>query len=87
MKKRFKMAIVATILCIASYSSYSIYQSVTMTEQEILIMKNIEALTSAETNTTWNCSGSSKTKCSASCPSCGTYVSGTGALTGSHSCN
>ncbi|MFI3261506.1 MAG: hypothetical protein R3Y26_01225 [Rikenellaceae bacterium] len=87
MRKNFKMAIAAMILGIAGYVGCSIYKSATMTEQEILIAKNIEALTNVETNTTWNCDASVKTKCSASCPSCGTKVSGTGALSGSHSCN
>lgn len=51
-----------------------------------LMIQNVEALSTEETSTTWNCINNTG-NCHASCGVCGTSVSGKGDLIGTHRCS
>ena len=84
LKKKLLLAGVAVLLAAAAVTGYSAYSRSNVPD---LLSANVEALARGETHTTWQCDGSSKTKCKAHCGACGTSVSGTGELTGTHSCS
>lgn len=74
------------MLIVAAAGSYYAYTSNSAVEEADLLMANVEALADDEASTSWNCDAKSSSSCSASCLACKIDVSGTGALTGSHTC-
>lgn len=74
------------MLMIAAAGGYHAYTSNSAAEDGDLLMANVEALAGDEASTSWNCDAKSSSNCSASCLACKIDVSGTGALTGSHTC-
>ena len=84
MKKKLLLAGAVALMATAAVTGYSAYSKTNVSNP---LSANVEALAVDETETTWICDGSSKVKCSAHCGKCGTSVSGTGALKGSHHCN
>lgn len=51
-----------------------------------IVLDNIEALSRAETETTWTCVGYNKA-CNIKCNLCGTEIGSEGTLEGYHKCN
>ena len=84
MKKKILLAGAVALMAAAAVTGFSVYNKTNVSD---LLNANVEALASGETHTTWQCDGSSKPKCKAHCGACGTSISGTGELTGTHSCS
>ena len=95
-----KITILITSVAIAVAAVFTVY-NVSMAK-DALLRENVKAMAVPEecpdcgedpcvcedggqTSTTWNCNGGIS-NCSAHCGQCGTEVSGSGKLSGSHSC-
>lgn len=86
MKKNvIKTAFAAVCVVAAGMGGMKAYNTANQSEADLLLAENVEALTRAETNTSWSCVGDNK-KCKISCGMCGTSIKGRGTLNGSHSC-
>lgn len=51
-----------------------------------LLLANVEALSKYETSTSIICNGNNNKSCKFRCGQCGTSITGTGKLEGTHSC-
>lgn len=84
MKKKILFPLFISIGIIGYSSSKSLFIGNTT---DSLILANVEALATTETNTSWNCDGTTKKECCMRCGKCNTHVHGTGKTSGSHSCS
>lgn len=67
--------------------SYHAYASKSAAEDGNLLMANVEALAGGfEVSTSWRCDASKDRPCETRCNACGSYINGSGALFGEHSC-
>lgn len=87
MKRKKFLALGSFMLALVAFAgSYHAYTSYSNAEESYLLMANVEALAGDEATTSWNCDAKSSSSCKADCNDCNVHISGTGALTGSHTC-
>ena len=83
MKKKLMLPCIAAV-AIATFVGTKTIKS--NASKNSLLMANVEALSDYETITDAKCKGEKKNRCLLYCGLCGTRISGTLPLEGSHSC-